>query len=186
MAKRNVKFNRDNFVDCSQLAVGQEVKNYGALCELLKEKQLTGNSKKAQLKRWENYFSYEKRGQKFIINELYESPLSRVDGRKLKAGVYVNYIECLLMDYEMTANETVECRRELNGKIADSMSALADKRKAEFDERYSWEQFDDKLPNKQNYWAMKRHNHRFVMNALAKEKFREIQDSLIDYLIRIE
>lgn len=393
MKKKKIGTTYDGFVDCSQLVVGQEVKNYGAMCELLREKPLAGNSKVAQLKRWENYFSYEKRGQKFLIKELYELPLSRVDGRKLKVGIYVNYIECLLMDYlskqngdpiilpkidwclrlgmmnnrfpeymprqdreldngvldvaqndkerfspleeiiaekyhlpldsddisifydtslqklyeilnnalksmenrrlircskafiiyyddgsqrvvdnseklakeilrmqnqalsamgyekinqvysshqihryykefqkiiqkrnksleegapkwarvmdrtriiylrneiqeqlpintrqllEMTANENVECKRALNGKIADSMSALADKRKTEFDERYSREQLDDKLPNKQNYWAMKRHNHRFVMNALAKEKFREIQDSLIDYLIRID
>lgn len=393
MAKRKIGTAYADFVDCSRLTVGQEVKNYGAMCELLREKPLAGNSKAAQLKRWERYFSYEKRGQKFVIKELYESPLYHADGRKLKAGVYVNYIECLIMDYllkqkgdsvllskldwcltlgmmnnrfpeymprqdreindgvleiadddvkrfsplekaiatkyhmsldnkdvsvfydlafeksysilnsslrsmenrrlircskafiiyyddgsqrvvddseksakeilrmqnqtlkamgyekisqvysahqihryykefqktiqkrnksleecapkwarvmdrtriiylrneiqeqlpintrqllEMTANETVECKRALNGKIADSMSDLVDKRKTEFDERYSGEQLDDKLPNKQNYWAMKRHNHRFVMNALAKEKFREIQDSLIDYLIRIE
>lgn len=88
--------------------------------------------------------------------------------------------------FKITANETVECRKGLNGKIADSMSALADKRKTEFDEQYVWGQFDDKLPNKQNHWAMKRHNRRFMLNTLAKENFREIQDSLIDYLIRID
>lgn len=393
MAKRNVKLNRNSFVDCSQLAVGREVKNYGALCELLKEKPMAGNSKTAQLKRWKNYFAYEKQGQKFIIKELYESPLSCVDGRKLKVGVYANYIECLLMDYlskqngdpillskinwclrlgmmndkfteymphqdreldngalevaqndkerfsplekiiaekyhlslgsddisifydmsleklyeilnnalksmqnrllircskvfiifyedgsqrivddseilskeilrmqkqalsamgyekinqvfsahqihryynefqkriskrnasleedspkwtrvaertriiylrdeireqlpistyklfEMTANEMCECKRELNRKIVDSISTLADRRKTEYDQQHSWEQFDDELPNKRNYWAMKRHNRRFMLNTLAKENFREIQNSLIDYLIRVD
>ncbi len=391
MAKKRIGTYAD-FVDCSQLTVGQEVKNYGALCELLGEKTLAGNSKAAQLKRWERYFSYEKQGQKFVIKELHELPLSHVDGRKLKVGIYVNYIECLLMDYlakqngnpiflskldwclrlgmmnnrfpeymphqdreldngvlevaqndkerfspleeiiakkyhlplgsddisifydmslgklyeilnnalksmmnrrlirsskvfiifyeddshrvvddseilakeilrmqkktlssmgyekinqvysshqihryykefqkmiskrnatleedapkwarvaertriiylrkeireqlptsaqqlfEMAANETDECRRELNGKIADSISALANRKKNEFNEQHSGEQFNEELPNKGNHWAMKRHNRSFMMNTLAKENFREIQASLIDYLIRI-
>lgn len=393
MTKRKIKTADADFVDCSQLATGLEVKNYGALCELLREKPSTGNSKAAQLKRWERYFSYEKRGQKFIVRELYESPLSRVDGRKLKTGVFVNYIECLLMDYlskrngdpvflskldwcqtlgmmnsrfseymprqdreldngvldvaqndkerfsplekiiakkyhlplgsddvsffydmslgklyeilnnalksmenrrlircskvfvvyyedgsqraiddserlakeilrmqnqalkamgyekisqvysthqihryykeiqkiiskrnksleegapkwsrvmertriiylkneireqfpisaqqlyKMSANETVEYKGELNGKIADSVYDIADRRKTEFDKQHSQERFNDELLNKRNYWAMKRHNRRFMSNTLAKENFREIQAGLIDYLIRID
>lgn len=83
-------------VDTSNLVVGMVVKNYKELCKLLNENVLEGNSKKAQLKEWERYFLWEKKGQKFIILEIYDEPLPKNDGRQNR-NVYVQYIEVILM-----------------------------------------------------------------------------------------
>lgn len=348
----------------------------------------------AQMKRWGNYFNYERQGQKFTIKELYETPLSRVDGRKLKVGVYVNCVECLLMDYllkhngkptylskldwclklgmmnerfseyiplrdrvlsdgvlevseedkerfsplerkiatkyhlqlgsedisvfynlaleksysilnssiksmenrklvkcskvfiivyddgtrriiddsneelakvvlrvqrqalksmgldkinqvytthqvhryykeikkqiekhnktledgapkwteikertkiiyledeiqkqlplnaqhlaKITSEEIADHRRELNDKVVTSLTELEQSKKAAYNEQYCKEQIDRAPPNKQDYWAIKRHNRRFVQNVFAKDNYLELQASLIDYLIRID
>lgn len=362
---------------------------------MLGEKPLAGNSKVAQMKRWGNYFTYERQGQKFTIKELYETPLPHVDGRKLKAGIYVGCVECLLMNFllqhngklvylskldwllklgmvnerfaeyiplrdrainegvlevtkedkerfsplekaiatryhlqlgsedvsvfydlalekgysilnssiksmenrklikcskiyiivyddgtrrivddskeelakvvlrlqrqalktmgfekinqvytshqvhkyycelkkqiekhnrsleegspkwseirertkiiyledeiqkqlpisaqslvNMTEKEVIEHRRDLNEKVVNSLNELVYNRKTAFDKQYGDdERFDENPPNKQNYWALKRHNRQFALNVLAKENFQVIQSSLINYLIRLD
>lgn len=55
-----------------------------------------GNSKKAQLKEWARYFLWEKKGQKFIILDIYDEPLPKEDGRQDK-NIYVQYIQVILM-----------------------------------------------------------------------------------------
>lgn len=57
------------------------VKNYPELCELLGEEIKTSNSKKAQLKKWSSYFSWDKNGHKYTIKEIYDNPLPVEDGR---------------------------------------------------------------------------------------------------------
>jgi len=59
-----------------KLSVGMIVKNYKELCALLEVDILEGNSRKAQLKDFERYFSYHKQGHKFILDEIYKVPLS--------------------------------------------------------------------------------------------------------------
>lgn len=99
MTKKNIETGHTDFVDCSKIVIGQVAKNYGAMCELLGEKPLAGNSKVAQLKRWGRYFSFEKQGQKYVVKEIYKTPLPRVDARKLKTGVYINFIEPQILHY---------------------------------------------------------------------------------------
>lgn len=65
-----------------QLQVGQEFKNYKALCTFLGEPNKTGKSKQLQLKDWERYFSHDKNGNKFIITYIHSNPLDKVDNRK--------------------------------------------------------------------------------------------------------
>ncbi len=89
-------------LDCSKLSEGMVVKNYKEICKLLNEPIMTGgDSKKYQLKRWQCYFDYDKQGQKFIINEIFNEPFPNLDARKQKEGIYVKYIELLLMEYLM-------------------------------------------------------------------------------------
>lgn len=75
------------------------VKNYKLMCGLIGEDETTGNSKKAQLNRWKRYFDFYKEGQKFVINEIYDQPFATDDARKRKEGLYVKYIELLLLEY---------------------------------------------------------------------------------------
>lgn len=54
---------------------GLKVKNYPTLCELLEEPVINGGtSKEAQIKRWEQHFSWKRDGQAFIIVAVFDSP----------------------------------------------------------------------------------------------------------------
>lgn len=88
----------DTFPIDFPLSEGDVIKNYKAMCQLLKESQCTGNARIAQLNRWSRYFHYEKEGNKFRILEVYNEPYPNDDARKYKEGVYLKYIELLLID----------------------------------------------------------------------------------------
>lgn len=82
------------------LQIGQVLKSYKQLCEVLEESVTAGNSKKSQIKEWERYFNYHKEGNKFIIDEIYDAPLKKTDKRmdgnnKTK---YINEIESLILN----------------------------------------------------------------------------------------
>jgi len=82
------------------LYVGQTIKNYKTVCSLLNQEPTTSNSKKAQHKEWKCYFDHEKAGQKYIITEIYSTPLSKQDKRSLgNTSIYVQHIELLLLNY---------------------------------------------------------------------------------------
>lgn len=83
-------------IDTSGLKLGMVVKNYREMCRILDEQICEGNSKKAQLKEWARYFLWEKKGQKFIILDIYDEPLPKEDGRQDK-NIYVQYIQVILM-----------------------------------------------------------------------------------------
>lgn len=93
------KQNTDEFIhgiDTSRLELGMVVKNYREMCRILNEQVCEGNSKKAQLKEWARYFLWEKKGQKFIILDIYDEPLPKDDGRANK-NIYATYIEVILV-----------------------------------------------------------------------------------------
>jgi hypothetical protein len=76
------------------------VKNYKALCGLLEQPEKTGKSRKYQLDDFKRYFDWEKSGQKFIITDIYDEPLTKEDKRKLgNNSIYVKYIEIILLQY---------------------------------------------------------------------------------------
>lgn len=61
---------------------GQTIKNYKELCKLLEEPTKVGKSKILQLKEFERYFKYNKKGNKYMIISIYEIPLMKIDNRK--------------------------------------------------------------------------------------------------------
>lgn len=65
--------------DVRNLSVGQEVKSYRVMCELLGESEFVGSCydklKNIQLEDWKKYFDYERKGYKFIIKQIYSTPL---------------------------------------------------------------------------------------------------------------
>lgn len=92
----------DDYVDTSKLEVGQVIKNYKVLCDILGEPQFHSgnNQQKCQLRRFERYFRWEKTGQKYVILDIYDEPLSKEDGRKKgNNSIYIRYIEAILMRY---------------------------------------------------------------------------------------
>lgn len=63
------------------LEVGQVFKSYRDISRYLGEKIKSGNSKDAQVKEWECHFKYDKEGHKYIITEIYNTPLPKIDLR---------------------------------------------------------------------------------------------------------
>lgn len=87
-------------VDTSKLVIGMVIKNYKELCNLFGEDTKTGKAKQLQLKNWKRYFDWEKDGQKFIITDIYDTPLPKEDlRRKGNNSIYKNYIELILLQY---------------------------------------------------------------------------------------
>lgn len=82
-------------IDTNNIVVGQIVKNYKELCVLLgQEISKGGSSRKAQLKEFARYFEWERDGQKYIITDIYDTPLSKKDGRldgHFRAGIINTY-----------------------------------------------------------------------------------------------
>lgn len=83
----------------TNLSEGMLVKNYKEMCKLLGCNPLEGNSKRSQIKNWKRYFDFERVGQKFVITKIYPEPYPIEDARKLKEGLYVKYIELLMLRY---------------------------------------------------------------------------------------
>ena len=75
--------------------------NYKQLCQLLDLPVLSGgNTKQAQIKNLKCYMDFEKSGQKFIITDIFDTPLTINDQRKLgNNSIYVKYIEVILLQY---------------------------------------------------------------------------------------
>ena len=87
-------------IDTSTLVIGMTIKNYKELCTILNEEAKTGKAKQLQLKNWKRYFDWEKDGQKFIIVDIYDTPLPKEDlRRKGNNSIYKNYIELILLQY---------------------------------------------------------------------------------------
>ncbi|MBS5955172.1 MAG: hypothetical protein KIB53_15295, partial [Paraclostridium bifermentans] len=73
------------------------IKNYKELCSLLEIKVTSGKSKKIQLEDLERFCEYHKEGNKFVIDEIFETPLPKVDGRiNGNNNVYVEEIGDIL------------------------------------------------------------------------------------------
>lgn len=101
------------------LQIGQEIKNYKELCTLLEEPiKDGGKAKDYQLKDFQRYFSFERVGRKFIISEIYDSPLPKEDGRMLgNNSPYSNDIQNILLCvlYNLPSEEIVwSCNTLLN------------------------------------------------------------------------
>lgn len=78
----------------SVLQPGQEYRNYKELCAALQIAPKQGNSKKSDIKEFKRFFDFERKGNKFIITAIYDTPKPKEEnGRNSK---YKKYIECLL------------------------------------------------------------------------------------------
>lgn len=87
-------------MDITNLKPGDIISDYKELCTLVQEEIKGGDSKKAQLKEFERYFQYEKHGRKFLILDVYDTPLPKNDKRKDgNRKIYVTYIESILLMY---------------------------------------------------------------------------------------
>lgn len=63
--------------------VGDEIKNYKEMCKLLDEKERKANSKKSQMKRWEEHFEWENQGHKFVITNVLDGKYPTHDNNQV-------------------------------------------------------------------------------------------------------
>jgi hypothetical protein len=95
-------------MNVNNISKGQIFKNYKVLCEELNEPSKTGKAKQLQLVDWERYFSYHKSGHNFIIDEIFETPKEKVDGRGKSEGsrrsIYGNAAQLLITDLLARSN----------------------------------------------------------------------------------
>lgn len=84
---------------------GQTFKNYKVLCDELGWEIKKGtDSRKSQIKELSRYCDFHKEGNKFYIDDVYDTPLPKQDGRGKSQGsrnnnvVYKDYIQVLLLD----------------------------------------------------------------------------------------
>lgn len=81
---------------------------YKELCAVLGEDEKgRGNSRNLQFRNWQRYFEWERQGHKYIVQEIYDNPKPKVDGRKNNGRskvsqsnnkIYQKYIESLILD----------------------------------------------------------------------------------------
>lgn len=82
------------------LEVGKVIKNYKELCNVMGWDVVSGNAKKSQIKELDRYCNYHKEGNKFVIDEIYENPLPKIDARlNGNNNVYVEEIADILVEY---------------------------------------------------------------------------------------
>lgn len=88
------------FIKLENLKIGMVIKNYKELCNTLEVDIKTGNSKKSQLKWFEDYFTYEKDGNKFMIANIFDKEIKPppTRGGANNTYEYTQNIEKLLLD----------------------------------------------------------------------------------------
>ena len=97
------------------LSVDQRIKNYKELCNILGIEVKSGKSKQLQLKELERFVRYDKNKNSFIIKEIYDIPLMRVENRKgsstrgkeskvIKSGIQYQILNIMIKNLDHTVN----------------------------------------------------------------------------------
>ena len=68
------------------------------MCILLNQQQKNGKGRNYQFEQWQQYFTWERQGHKFIITSIHEFPILKIDNRKDNNNIYGKYIEKLILD----------------------------------------------------------------------------------------
>lgn len=72
------------------------IKNYKELCKVLEIGVKEGNSKKSDIKEFKRHFKFKQNGHKFIVEEIYDMTLDKIDGRGIN-GKYSDDIQNLMI-----------------------------------------------------------------------------------------
>lgn len=82
----------------------QSFKNYKHLCETLGEDIRNGKSKTYQTKEWQRHFSYVREGNKYIITDVYDESLEKIDLRTDRAVLIINSHPNLAAEWDYVRN----------------------------------------------------------------------------------
>lgn len=78
-------------MNLENIQAGMRIPNYRKLCDLLGEPIEEGNSKNAQIRRWEQYFAYSLEKNAYIITEVF--PIShQIQDQRMKYAQHLTPI----------------------------------------------------------------------------------------------
>ena len=98
----------------NKIGIG-EILSYKEICEITNQPRYSGNQKKAQLKEFLRYMDIEKENRKYIIKDIYDTPLP--PELKLPANsIYSRHIKIILLSYLL--------RHDLNNPVYISSQKL--------------------------------------------------------------
>lgn len=158
-----------------------KISNYRRLCEVLELDITSGEAKISQLKEMNRYFRHHKEGNKFIIDEIYELPKDKIDGRKNNIGKGNNkgkFKECknFLVNKD-NYNKTGVYKITLDNDIYIGSTI------AGFRKRFQGHTYDDnKLPTKEMLKNGGEFKVLWIANNNESEKFiRDMENYYIKY-----
>ena len=86
-------------MNLENIKIGDVFANYPAICSALSEPEKRGSPKNRQIASWERFLKFERQGHKFIILEIFSTPVVKTDGRsKGNKSIYVEYTSSLLLN----------------------------------------------------------------------------------------
>ncbi|HEY8889457.1 MAG TPA: hypothetical protein VIM70_04330 [Clostridium sp.] len=85
-------------MNINKLHINQVIKNYRELCKILDIIATTGNAKKSQIKELFIFCNYHKEGNKFIIDEIYETPIVTIESLST-ANKYIHILSNVIAEY---------------------------------------------------------------------------------------
>ena len=89
------------------LSVGQVFKNYKELCSALQIEVRDGKSKRLQMEEVKRFMNLDKQGHKFIITEIYPTPIPKEIKENKRNSKYKDLIDYLFIEglCELTRNK---------------------------------------------------------------------------------
>ena len=174
-------------INTEKLYVGQTFKNYIELCVFLEQKVVYGRSRQLQLKDWERYFRYSKKGQKIIIEEIYDEPLPKIDNRGKSEGsrnnykgIYAEYIDVLLLQFLEPSKNKLKIYTT-NNMIAEGCGIVNYNYRTALENRWKlYTIVKEKFDIESNIYCM------IDVFSIIKTKIREIVKSSLDRLKKAE
>ena len=85
-------------VNTAGIHVGDVYKSYKELCYALREEVTSSNSKTAQIENWARFFKFRREGRKFIIEEIYDTPLPPRVVKRNKPSEYADLMYPVLLE----------------------------------------------------------------------------------------
>lgn len=134
-------------MNTSKLELNKEYK-YKELCTTLEvEQKGRGNSRNCQFKDWKRYFNWHKKGQKFIITEIYDTPKEKIDNRGKNKNsrnncIYGDSVDIILSDYfKNTSNAIIY---ETTNQLAAQAGLINKNYSSAFSNKYNFFKYSAK------------------------------------------
>lgn len=163
----------------NEITLNQTFKNYPELCSFLDEEVLSGKQKEYQIKRWKEFFAFEKNGHKLKIIKVHKPYRKKLD--EVRQSVNYPIMLTLLSELQKSysgvrvSNSTRKKYKELVIYTSDLCCILGFCKKEFF-------ALQDKGKDTKTSWTPQEKQQVFVAgNNIFREKIRHILETLQKY-----